>query len=373
MEPIAHTFTGAALAATGLRRATPLATAALVIGANAPDVDVICNLGGIYAALALRRGWTHGVLALALWPFVITGALLLFDRLRRRRDPQRPRPRAGPLLGLATLAVLTHPTLDWLNNYGLRWLMPFDDRWFYGDALFIVDPWLWLGLGGVLWLRPARSRGATYAWAVFWMLATALVLLTPEVPALSRIVWLVGLAALGAARALPTFAPLREPPRLERAARVAVVAAAAYIAATVGASAAARREVRAELAARGIGPVESVMVAPVPANPLAGTVIAATSDRYWLGDWHWLARPRFEPSQETIERLPVDDVIRAAIDTVEARRFLVWSRYPYYEKEPLDGGGYVVSILDARYRGTGRLTGPRVRVDPDLRAKPLRQ
>jgi len=36
-----------------------------------------------------------------------------------------------------------HPTLDWLNTYGMRWLMPFSGRWFYGDAVFIVDPGCW--------------------------------------------------------------------------------------------------------------------------------------------------------------------------------------------------------------------------------------
>ena len=40
MDPIAHTFTGMALAAAGLRRATPLAATALFMGVNAPDVDV---------------------------------------------------------------------------------------------------------------------------------------------------------------------------------------------------------------------------------------------------------------------------------------------------------------------------------------------
>ena len=30
--------------------------------------------------------------------------------------------------------------------------MPFDERWFYGDTLFIIDPWIWLGLGGALFL-----------------------------------------------------------------------------------------------------------------------------------------------------------------------------------------------------------------------------
>ena len=158
MDPIAHTFTGAALAATGLRRATPLATAALVIGANAPDIDVLAGFAGSYAALALRRGWTHGVLAIVVLPFVVTGLLLLWDRMRPGRAERAPA-RAGPLLALAALAVLTHPTLDWLNNYGMRWLMPFDGRWSYGDALFIVDPWVWLALGGVLFLGGRERVG----------------------------------------------------------------------------------------------------------------------------------------------------------------------------------------------------------------------
>src|SRR5262245_35026299 len=145
MDPIAHTFLGGTLAATGLRRATPLATAALLIGANVADVDVVTSFAGNYAALAHRRGWTHGVLALAVLPFVVTGLLLLWDRARAGRPGHSPA-RAGPLLGLVTLGLLSHPTLDWLNNYGMRWLMPFDGRWFYGDALFIVDPWVWLVL-----------------------------------------------------------------------------------------------------------------------------------------------------------------------------------------------------------------------------------
>ena len=98
------------------------------------------GFGPDFEPLAFRRGWTHGVLALALWPFVLTGVLLAWDRfVRLRRKPDAAPARAGPLLALTALAVISHPTLDWLNNYGLRWLMPFDGRWFYGDALFVID------------------------------------------------------------------------------------------------------------------------------------------------------------------------------------------------------------------------------------------
>ena len=97
MDPIAHTFVGLALAATGLRRATPLAATALFMGANAPDVDVFSGFVAYYESLAFRRGWTHGVLALALWPFVLTGVLLAWDRyVRRKRKPDAAPARAGP-------------------------------------------------------------------------------------------------------------------------------------------------------------------------------------------------------------------------------------------------------------------------------------
>ncbi len=60
------------------------------------------------------------------------------------------------LLGYA--GVLSHVFLDFLNSYGVRLLMPFSDRWFYGDALYIVDPWMYLALGGGVC---ARLRSTT--------------------------------------------------------------------------------------------------------------------------------------------------------------------------------------------------------------------
>ena len=130
----------AALAETGLRHRSPLATATLIVGANAPDIDAVAQLLGRDAALYWRRGHTHGVVAMIVLPLVLTGLMLLIDRaVRRRRKPDAPPARAGPLLALAALSVLTHPVLDWMNTYGVRLLMPFDPQWFYGDALFIVD------------------------------------------------------------------------------------------------------------------------------------------------------------------------------------------------------------------------------------------
>lgn len=98
------------------------------------------------ADLEWRRGWTHGILALLVLPVLLTLCFGLLQRIRPGRAGAIPF-RQNQLLLLATIAIVSHPILDTLNTYGVRWLMPFSGQWFYGDALFIVDPWAWITLG----------------------------------------------------------------------------------------------------------------------------------------------------------------------------------------------------------------------------------
>jgi len=356
VDPIAHTFAGAALATAGLRRATPLATAALLIGSNIPDVDVFASLGGSFAALALRRGWTHGVLALAIWPFIVTGGLLLFDRWRRSRQAQGPPPHPGRLLIIAAIAVLGHPTLDWLNNYGLRWLMPFDGRWFYGDALFIVDPWVWLMLGGVVFLAHSETRGSQAAWMVFWVASSILLLTVPEPPA--RMVWSVGLLGL----LLMRFWARPGPRRIELGARIALAGIASYMITAVSLNGPARAQVQRELDAAALGPIHDVMLGPIPADPLGAAVVAETATEYLLGHWHWLAEPRFLLDEETIVKRLHEPAVQAAMDHPEVRDFMIWARYPYAEIETGTNGELSVHFRDARYFDNRRLWGPSVQL-----------
>ncbi|WP_428097026.1 metal-dependent hydrolase [Candidatus Rariloculus sp.] len=365
MDPIAHTFTGAALAASGLRRATPLATAALVLGANAPDIDIVAAFGPDFSSVAHRRGWTHGLPAIAAFPFLVTGLLLAWDRLvRLRLRPGAAPIRAGPLLGIAALGVATHSTLDWLNNYGIRWLMPFDGQWFYGDALFIIDPWIWLALGGSLFLMHARRIPSLAAWCAFWLLASVLVFATADVPQAARWLWVAGIGVLLGARAAGLSAPARER-GVERVTRAALVVCVAYMAAASIANITARAEVRAALAVRGFGPVGHLMIGPVPANPFGGDVVAETPAAYFTGRWNWLARPRFESGSQ-ISRLAPNTVSEAAAGTPEVQRFLTWARFPYFEIETADSGHHTVRFRDARYLGTDRLGSPTVILDGDL-------
>ncbi|HEX2059398.1 MAG TPA: metal-dependent hydrolase, partial [Thermoanaerobaculia bacterium] len=245
MDPLTHTLFGANLAATRLGEKSRLAVAALVVGANLPDVDSILYFTGHDdLALGFRRGWTHGVLALVVLPFVQTALLMLYDRFRP--DPHR-RVHAGWLLALSALAILTHPTLDWLNNYGMRWLMPFDGTWFYGDSVYIMDPWLWLILG-VGWLANRRPT----PWLIGgWIFFTGAIL------------WVVGRRNAQYTLVVAVVAAILLLALLWRAKRqfatAALVVAALYIGMRLTVHAATAMEIR-----RTVAGVERLMVAPHP-------------------------------------------------------------------------------------------------------------
>ena len=166
MDNLTHSLIGAALGQAGLKRKTGLAMPALIVGANLPDIDAGCVVYGI-ESLAMRRGLTHGPIALVVLPLLLAGALWWFDRWQERRGsrpPGRLPVRFGWLFALSFLACLTHPLFDWFNNYGIRLLEPFSSQWFYGDTLFIIDPWIIAMLGMGIWLSLRREQGGNGRW-----------------------------------------------------------------------------------------------------------------------------------------------------------------------------------------------------------------
>jgi inner membrane protein len=270
----------------------------LIVGANLPDVDVLAYLCGPAADLAFRRGWTHGVLALALWPFALTGAMILLGRRIHRVPRASPRPDLvpGQLLLLSTVAILSHPILDSLNTYGMRWLMPFSGRWFYGDTLFIIDPWLWLALGfGVMLSRP--GRGSTGP------------------------------------------------------ARIALWLSFVYVVAMAASTLAARRIVGPEIAALSGEPVKRLMVSPFPVNPFLRSVVVEQEEVYRTARFHWLARRHLDTASVRIfpKGRRGHPAVQAAVGTTVGRRYLGWARFPAFQVEPVNDGDFVVRIVDLRY------------------------
>jgi inner membrane protein len=303
LDNICHTLAGAAFAEAGLRRATPLATATLLIGANLPDLDGLTYVFGTpVEALAFRRGWTHGVLAMAVLPAALAAAMSGWDRfVRRRRQPQAEPARFRALWALAFLSVLSHPLLDLLNTYGVRLLMPFSGRWFYADALFIVDPWLWAALAlGFAWSRLQRWRRSA----------------SPEAPAR----WALGLSF-------------------------------AYVAAMIGSGVAGRSIAAREARAAGLE-IDRLMVGPVPWDPMTRMALFESPGGYRFGTLRFLDRPALRLKDEAWPKGDTVPAARAAADTAIGRDFLIWSRFPAFRTEP-GGAATRVQLLDARYPGPG--------------------
>jgi inner membrane protein len=362
MDPLAHSLVGATLAESGLRRVSPLATATLVLGANAPDIDALAGLAGSDAALYWRRGITHGVVAMAVLPLVLTGVMLAWDRwVRRRREPAANPARAWPLVGLALLSTLTHPALDWLNSYGVRLLMPFDAGWHYGDALFILDPWLWLLAGASVVLARTRGRPSGAAFILLGCALTVLMTLNGLVPMFARVLWLLGVTVIVALRFwLPA---MRHIPRIASGCGVCMLL---YVAAMVHGSQLARADARAWLAERGIHPVV-VAASLLPADPFVRELIARAGDHYYFVERRWVGRPALRFSHAPIALGPDDAVTRAALAQPAVRGLSNWLRLPSLEVHAHDHG-YAVSIRDVRYsRGRSGLGSAVVRLDHALR------
>ena len=381
MDNLTHTLVGAALAETGLKKHTRLAMATLVLAANAPDVDIVSYAWGEPVALSFRRGWTHGVLAMVLLPVVVTGVMLAWDwaagavgggQRRTGADPggqgrsQRVRPKV--VFALAALGVATHPFLDWLNTYGMRWLMPFDGRWFYGDTLFIIDPWLWLVLGGAVFLTRSRRWWALTSWAALAALTSALIMASDIVPVAAQVGWLIGILAIVGARAGVG------PPRARNARRLATAAvalAAGYVIAMAVAGRAAARSARSELTSTGHGPVEHMMAGPLPADPFGRDIVASVPGAYWTGSFRWRRDLRLIAGRAPIPQPPSDPVVLAALATPEARAFVGWARFPFVEVDTTLTG-YSVHVLDARYTRARRTGFGSLVVELDLDLRPRR-
>lgn len=332
MDPIAHTLTGAALAETGLKRTTRLATATLIIGANLPDIDVIATLWGSDHMLYWRRGWTHGVLAMAVLPLLLTALMMLWHRWHPPKTDSAPDLNAGRLLLLSYLAVLSHPLLDWLNTYGVRLLMPFDGRWFYGDTLFIIDPWIWLVAGTVLVPGQWHVLWVRIAGMVLALAGTALVWATDLTPLPVKYAWLIGLTA-----AVALIWRLKTAPQHHGA---SAASALAILALYIGATHWFARD--AENQALNQHQALTVQANPVPGTPGLHRLIVVHQDHYQLITHHG--------DQFQVDRIDSHPLVDQALSSPSVRGFVNWMRFPYYELEQTDEG-VTVHIRDLRYQG----------------------
>ena len=287
MDNLCHTLVGAAIGEAGLKGKVRHGNAVLMVAANLPDIDVLGFATGI-PVVALRRGWTHGVLSWIVLPVLFAGAVLAIERVSSRR--QSPSPFSSLLL-LSYIGVVLHVLMDWLNNYGVRLLMPFSPRWFYGDSVFIVDVWLWLTLGIGVWLARRYAR--------------------------------------------------------PRAARLALAVSLVYVLGMIWSARTAREHVLGAWVQQHGTPPQALMVGPVPITPFHRAIIVDAGDAYHVGDFRWLpARTSFD--RDVMPRLDVHPAVVRAREHPDMRAVLSWARFPYYEVEPVTEG-IRVTLRDMRF------------------------
>jgi membrane-bound metal-dependent hydrolase YbcI (DUF457 family) len=181
LDNVTHTLVAVTLARTRLSRAGRGTTAALLISANAPDIDIVATAGGSLKYLEWHRGPTHGPLGV-IGLGALTAALVWIGR--RWSDGRRPARRHPPaaadplpdapfaiLVVISMASVLVHILMDLPTSYGMRPFSPFDWHWYAVDWMPIVDIYLLTVLVAPLFGRTTVPQRQSRAAVVLVLMA----------------------------------------------------------------------------------------------------------------------------------------------------------------------------------------------------------
>src|SRR6201988_2764255 len=202
MDNLTHSLVGIVAAKAGLERLSPGPATVCVLAPNAPDADIIVlAFGDRWDFLQHHRGLTPAIVGVIGLAFLLPLSFYAVDRLWSRFRNRAPTTKLKGLLIASFIASATHPLLDWTNNYGIRFFLPWSQKWSYGDLVFIVDPYIWLILGGAAFLLTAKTPSNKVIWAVVAAGLTLLVIANPRSNALPNLplialLWIVSLIAL---------------------------------------------------------------------------------------------------------------------------------------------------------------------------------
>jgi inner membrane protein len=362
VDNLTHSLVGLTAAKAGLDRLSPGATTLCVLAANAPDSDiVVLAFGDRWTFLHHHRGITHaivGVITLAIiLPLIFYGV----DRLWSRYKDQPPQTNLKGLMLASFIASATHPLLDWTNNYGIRFFLPWSQKWSYGDFVFIVDPYLWLILGGAVFLLTARSGFLKVIWAVVAAATTFLVVASPRsgglpYPNLIALLWIVMVVA---------FIVLATTGARERWGRriafVAIALAVCYWSALAFAHSRAVARGNEEAAKIAIANGETIVrLAAMPrlANPFHWDCAFETDRAMYRFDLGLLSDGARNPVRYEKPGPELKEVVDYVEEQRSARIFLNFARFPVMKlADPGCTTRTLVQLADLRYTEPGRSRG----------------
>lgn len=271
----------------------------MAVGSNLPDADFVYPMltDSKLNYLSEHRGHTHtliGAVAMAvlLW--------LVCEYVLRRRKLMLTRVDRCGLIGIALLAPLLHICMDFTNTYGVHPFWPFDNRWFYGDAVFIIEPLFWatcasLGFIFKTWIARILAVMAPVA-GIAMGLTTQLV-----PPAMCVVLALLAAAMLAVGR----FAKPRSALLASMSIWLVTTAAFVFAGQVAGARAtttSTEQFVRAQTLDRAL--------TPLPANPFCWAVILVQTegDEYVLRSAVLSLAPGLLPATDCPMRTPVSQM-----------------------------------------------------------------
>lgn len=146
---------------------------ASILANNFPDTDLFVTafFEARLGYLLHHRGHTHTLL---FAPLQLLLLLVIFWLYARWRRPGWTRSDWKWFAGLGFFGCFVHIGMDSWNVYGVHPFWPLDNRWYYGDFVFIIEPLIWLTL--IPWLLAhAQQRWTRYTlWTFYGLGAVAL-------------------------------------------------------------------------------------------------------------------------------------------------------------------------------------------------------
>ena len=272
MDNITHSLAGLVAGETVIRfqerRGTLLSASARrwvwgvsLLANNFPDFDILYAriTSGNLGYLLHHRGHTHTIVGAIPQAGILLALVWIFSRWRKTEWTS---PVWKTFAVVALLGPLLHLAMDATNSYGVHPFWPLMNGWFYGDSIFIIEPWFSvLATPGLFRLSSSSLLRALLiiVFAAGISLGTAFGMVPTSI---ATVLACAGLATSLAIRLVP----------VERALPVTVslVLIAFSVFAVCG------RSVRAQL--KGRLAVSDLILTPLPANPLCWSIIAVEMD-----------------------------------------------------------------------------------------------
>jgi len=314
---------------------------------NLPDLDIVLSLGGKsdrLDSLLQHRGYTHTLILAPLQGLLLL-CILWFLWRRREGYPWKE------ISILCLTGPLLHVLADSWNIYGVHPFWPWNNQWFYGDMIFIIEPWLWLALLPLVWKRAESRVGRAVP-----LLLLAIILL---VSWLHPFVQLAPTLAITAGAAAWLYAQVKI-----RDNRLRLLGAFLICSFAFGLFGLAQFTVRNHFLQRGGG---EIAIMTYPANPFCAAVVTAGFDGNDYRASQWIAAPwpklvkassciNFAEKETSANLQPISDAVandgfvpvgkfqssKAEFDRLAAscrgRAFLRFARIPFWFQ--LEGRDY---------------------------------